>query len=42
MLQIYNICKLHFVFDVNPYFYQMMESANDHKEETDFRVVLFH
>ena len=32
---------LHFMFDVNPYYYQKISSALDHKGGNEFSVVLF-
>ena len=42
MFQSYDIHTLHFVFDVNPYYYQKIYSAIDHKEGNEFSVVLFY
>ena len=42
MLQSYNNYMLQSMFDVNPYYYQMIRSAPDHKEEKEFSVVVFY
>ena len=40
MLQSYSIYTLKFVFDVNPYFYQLLSSALDHKGGNELSVLL--
>ena len=40
MLQSYDIYRLHFMFDVNPYYYQKIGSALDHKGANEFSLVL--
>ena len=42
LLQSYDIYNLHFMSDVNPYYYQILASTLDHREGTEFSVVLFH
>ena len=41
MLQGYDNYTLHFRSDENPYCYQIIRSALDHKEGNEFSVVLF-
>ena len=40
MLQRYDICTLHFMYNVNPYFYQIISSSIDHKRGNEFSAVL--
>ena len=42
MLQSCNIYTLHFMFDVNPYYYQILSSALDHEGGNEFSEVLFY
>ena len=40
MLQSYDIYTLHFMFDVNPYYYQILRSGLDQKGGKELSVVL--
>ena len=40
MLESDDIYTLHFIFDVNPYYHQILSDALDHKGRNNFKLVL--